>query len=192
MNKGKLTKLLLYLTLFLFNLCAVGQSNALDTILYKFRNGKDSVRVISCGLRKYKSITYFENGNVSSVSYRIGKRGKYGSYSFYASGKPQHRSKEGLFRTLREKEWDEQGRLIGKRKIRPFGSTTHHQRYFEKTYNIHGQLIKYEYMREVVACFGGEIKKNIVIEYDDKGKVKSKIVRTKRSERKRKKHGNTL
>ncbi len=180
-------KIIFTLIGFLIQVYLFGQNIRPDTTFFKFQNGKDSIIAISYGPRQYKNITYFENGKISEVSYRIGKTKRYGSYSYYSNGKPRHISKEGAFRILRSKLWNEDGKIISIERQHPFGSTSHKQVYREKTYNIKGQLIKYEYMRRTVGCFDGEIKKNITIEYDGNGKIKSKVVRTKRSERKRQK-----
>ena len=178
--------LIFILLVFLFQITLSGQNTKPDTLLIKYKNGIDSLRAIKNGQKKYQNITYYQDGKIDYVSYRAGLFSLFGSYSYYPNGKKRHRSKEGIFRTLRGREWDENGRITSKSRMHPFGSTSYREVYREKKYNIDGHLIKYEYMRETIACFGGEIKKNIIIEYEENGKVKSKTVRTKKEERRKK------
>ncbi|HKC69495.1 MAG TPA: hypothetical protein VKG26_14765 [Bacteroidia bacterium] len=106
---------------------------------------------------------------VKDTSYR-NWAGKYRHRSYFLNGKKQRVSKCNLFNVLHGKTWNEQGKLISKTKQHPFPSTSYIIVTREKTYNQKGVLIKYEYEKKSVSCFGGKIKRSKIIEYNDEGK----------------------
>jgi hypothetical protein len=105
---------------------------------------------------------------------------RYKTKCYYESGKRRRTGKSNIFRVFHGKTWDEEGRLIRRSRQYPFGSTSYKYIGREKTYNRQGVLIKYRYIKERVACFGGGIIKEKVIEYDEKGKVLSRSVKRRK------------
>ncbi len=95
--------------------------------------------------------------------------------SMYLDGTKRSRGSCNMFRTLKTKIWDKEGRVIGKSKQRPFGSTSYTHVSLKKTYDAGGHLIKFERIKYHVSCFEHRgIYKYKIIEYDNKGKRISK------------------
>lgn len=167
MKKGNL----FFYLLFVFPFSLYGQKTiASDSVLYHYKSGKDSIRVIVKESGKSQRIAYFEDGNIERISLH-GRWMYKGSRIYYSDGKLKARSKCGIW-TRRSKRWDEQGRIIAKSRTHPWYSTSHTTK--EKKIHrdsITGQIVKIEKTKNNVACFGGRgYTKDILITFDASGK----------------------
>lgn len=98
--------------------------------------------------------------------------GNYRSRCYFKTGKKHYRGNRNIFRVLHSKTWDEEGKLIRKSKTYPFGSTSYTQTCGEKTYDVNGHLIKYEFTKDFISCFRSpKIIRRKIVEYDDKGNI---------------------
>ena len=126
----------------------------------------------------YSTILNDESNYTCRSYYNWGHR--YRNRCYYSNGNLRSISNCGFLGVLRSKTWDENGRLVRKYRKYPFRSTSFVDITREKVYNSKGHLIKYEYIKKNVSCFGGGIIKHRVIEYDDNRKVRHRVKKNRK------------
>jgi len=120
-----------------------------------------------------------EDKGVTCNSYH-NRINRYRSRCFYADGKKRSRGNCDVFRVLHSIVWDEQGHVIKRARQYPFTSTSYTYVSREMQYNGNGKLTRYEYRKEAVACFGGGLIREKIIEYDEQGRIKTRTVKRRR------------
>jgi hypothetical protein len=145
-----------------------------DSVLFRYKSGKDSVKILEQGKRREKYVRYYENGNPLYISWS-GIAGKYHSRSYYEDGSRRTRSNCSIFNVLHGTGWDEKGRRTRRSRQHPFSSTSYTRVERERTFSASGRKIKYEFRKEGIGCYGGKgMIRSRVIEYDERGRVTRK------------------
>lgn len=152
----------------IYSLCKVsyGQNNIKpDSVYYDTLGSKQKL---------IYELVIDENESFYFTSYRDSKN-RHHSKSLYIDGTRRSEASCNYLRTLKTKKWDKNGRLIGKYRQRPFGSTSYVYTFFEKHYNEYGRLIEHKRLKYHVSCFENRgLYRYKIITYDENGKKISK------------------
>jgi hypothetical protein len=159
-------QILFYLICLCFTINTIGQNiSKPDSVLYDTLNPKLKLvyKLIGDGKDSYYYTSYYDSAKRRQTR------------SIYLDGKKRSRGSCNIFRTLKTKTWDKQGRIISKSKQHPFGSTSYTHVTLKKTYNTEGHLIQYKRVKYHVSCFEFRgVYKYKIIDYDTSGKKISK------------------